>query len=550
MNKLFWHSLIVAPAVIAASLLTANGAYAQTAQNTETTNNGSVDNTLEQINNYQIQRNSDSLSQVTNVNQLRDVQPTDWAYEALRSLVDRYGCIAGFPNQTYRGSQALSRYEFAAGLNSCLNQIERLIASSESVVREDVETMNRLAQEFEAELATLGGRVDEIESRTATLEDNQFSTTAKLKGEAIFALANVWGGDQAAQPGGTFTPNNAPDLDSEVTFSNRVRLNFDSSFYGEDRLRVRLSSGNVPRFTDVTGTNSTRLGFDFNNGNEVEIEDLHYRFPTGDRVEWYVGTQGLNLNDVLYTSNPLLKSSGTGALSRFNRRDPVVLRSDAEGAGAGLTLDIVEDTFSISGVYLADDGDAFSPDQGQGIFNGSNSIGGQLVWSPNEDLNLAATYVRSYTVGGGDFSGGTSSGVVSNPFGADNTNANRVGLGVDYTFRERFVIAGWGSYADAKSIDRDLSGDVWSWNANFSILDLGKEGAVLAVAGGRLPKFTTSDAGLAEDGDTSHLVELLYKYPINDNILLTPGGYVVFNPNNISDNDTQYVGVIRTTFTF
>ena len=58
--------------------------------------------------------------QVTNVNQLRDVYPTDWAYEALRSLVDRYGCIVGYPNQTYRGNRALSRYEFAAGLNACL----------------------------------------------------------------------------------------------------------------------------------------------------------------------------------------------------------------------------------------------------------------------------------------------------------------------------------------------------------------------------------------------------------------------------------------------
>ena len=38
----------------------------------------------------------DEMSQVTNVDQLRDVSPTDWAYEALRSLVDRYGCIAGF----------------------------------------------------------------------------------------------------------------------------------------------------------------------------------------------------------------------------------------------------------------------------------------------------------------------------------------------------------------------------------------------------------------------------------------------------------------------
>ena len=98
------------------------------------------------------------MSQINNVQQLRDVAPTDWAYEALRSLVDRYGCISGFPNQTYRGSQPLSRYEFAAGLNSCLNQIERLISSSDSVEQSDIETVQRLSQEFEAELATIGGK--------------------------------------------------------------------------------------------------------------------------------------------------------------------------------------------------------------------------------------------------------------------------------------------------------------------------------------------------------------------------------------------------------
>ncbi|MGF1542657.1 MAG: S-layer protein, partial [Pleurocapsa sp.] len=47
--------------------------------------------------------NPNSLAQITNVSQLRDVSPGDWAYEALRSLVDRYGCISGFPNQTYQG---------------------------------------------------------------------------------------------------------------------------------------------------------------------------------------------------------------------------------------------------------------------------------------------------------------------------------------------------------------------------------------------------------------------------------------------------------------
>ena len=46
------------------------------------------------------------------------------------------------------------------------------------------------------------------------------------------------------------------------------------------------------------------------------------------------------------------------------------------------------------------------------------------------------------------------------------------------------------------------------------------------------------------------LIEALYKYPINDNILLTPGAYVVLNPGGDSDNDAQIVGVLRTTFQF
>jgi hypothetical protein len=136
------------------------------------------------INNYQ-----DDLGQVTNVKQFRDVSATDWAYEAFRSLVERYGCIAGFPNQTYRGSQSLSRYEFAAGLNSCLNQIERLIASSQSVSADDLATVERLSQEFAVELASLRGKVDELESRTAILEDSSFSTTTKLDTEIIRLVA-------------------------------------------------------------------------------------------------------------------------------------------------------------------------------------------------------------------------------------------------------------------------------------------------------------------------------------------------------------------------
>ena len=69
------------------------------------------------------QPSTDAFAQVTSVSQLSDVQPTDWAFQALQSLVERYGCIVGYPDGTYRGNRALTRYEFAAGLNAALDRV-------------------------------------------------------------------------------------------------------------------------------------------------------------------------------------------------------------------------------------------------------------------------------------------------------------------------------------------------------------------------------------------------------------------------------------------
>jgi hypothetical protein len=80
------------------------------------------------------------MVQVTSVSQLSDIKPTDWAFQSLQSLIERYGCIAGYPDKTYRGNRALTRYEFAAGLNSCLDRIQELITSATSnlVKKEDL----------------------------------------------------------------------------------------------------------------------------------------------------------------------------------------------------------------------------------------------------------------------------------------------------------------------------------------------------------------------------------------------------------------------------
>src|SRR4028119_1100667 len=181
---------------------------------------------LDQLNRYSNEEteNSDSIDQVTNVTQLRDVSPGDWAYEALRSLVERYGCIAGYPDGTFKGRQATTRYEFAAGLNACLNQVERLITSSTEgfVRRQDLETLQRLVNEFRTELTTLGARVDKLEGRVAFLEDHQFSTTTKLNAQVLFFVANAFGDLQAVPSG--FAPGG--DLRSNTTFTDRIRLNF------------------------------------------------------------------------------------------------------------------------------------------------------------------------------------------------------------------------------------------------------------------------------------------------------------------------------------
>ncbi|MFM7635065.1 MAG: S-layer homology domain-containing protein, partial [Cyanobacteriota bacterium] len=51
-----------------------------------------------------------SNEQVTSISQFSDVKPTDWAYQALSNLIERYGCVAGYPNGTYKGGQAMTRY--------------------------------------------------------------------------------------------------------------------------------------------------------------------------------------------------------------------------------------------------------------------------------------------------------------------------------------------------------------------------------------------------------------------------------------------------------
>lgn len=579
MSKIFWNALKLSPVLLGATLLVAGRAQAKEVsaadlvpnQNAATIGSGTLQISEKPapviISQFapaetetqaapaqtetQAPATNNSLAQVTSVSQLSDVQPTDWAFQALQSLVERYGCIAGYPDGTYRGNRALTRYEFAAGLNACLDRVNELIATATAdlVSKEDLATLQRLQEEFAAELATLRGRVDALEVRTAELEANQFSTTTKLTGEVVAAVSDAFGGNNV---------NGANiDTNSNTTFGARARLNFNTSFTGRDLLRTRLQAANFNSFTGATGTNMTRLSFETNTGNNFQIDDFFYRFPIGEKIQAQVDFANVEFNDNVYTFNPAFESSGRGSISRFGRFNPIYRQG---AGGAGLTLNFNPDgVIGASISYLAPT--ANNPTDGTGLFDGSFAALGQIAFRPSKAINIGLTYARSYDKGNGvggvagsnpvALAGGTGSVFANQPFGNVPTAANHYGVEASLRASDKLTLSGWAGLTDAESkLNNNDNATIFNYAVSLALQDFGREGSQLGLIFGQPPKVTSNDIAGREDPATSYHIEALYRLQLNDNLALTPGLLVILNPEHNDANDTIYVGTLRTTFTF
>ena len=170
----------------------------------------------------------------------------------MQSLVERYGCIVGYPDKTFRGNRATTRYEFAAGLNACLDKIQELIAAATTdfVKKEDLEVVKKLQEEFAVELAALRGRVETLEVRTATLEKQQFSTTTRLNGDVWFNLTAAGAGRDVLAERSLANPNSPNAAPTRIngrpsrvlrdapqpTFGFYTFLTLTTSFTGKDQL--------------------------------------------------------------------------------------------------------------------------------------------------------------------------------------------------------------------------------------------------------------------------------------------------------------------------
>lgn len=478
-----------------------------------------------------------ALDQVTSVSQLSDVQPTDWAFQALQSLVERYGCIAGYPDGTYRGNRPMTRYEFAAGLNACMDRVNELIAAgtANAATREDLETLQRLQAEFSAELATLRGRVDVLEARTSQLMATQFSTTTRLAGEALFGVVSVLAGDNAnGQP--------APQV---PTFGYRVRLNLETSFTGKDLLTTRLQANNIIPLSDVLLTNEGRVEFDGTSNNQAILGLLRYRFPLGPRTNFYLAGTGNGFVD-LDASSQLNPYFDGGAVSLFGLRNPIY--NYTGGTGFGLRH-FFTDALELNLGYLASS--ANLPTPGNGLFNGNYGALAQLIVNISDQSRFGFTYINTYNPATNlSFGTATGSNLSNNTFGTS-VIANAYGFSGTFQFSPNFALGGWVGYSNQRYIGRG-DAEVWNWAVTIAFPDIGRKGNLGGLLVGMEPKVT-GIRGLNNgqaDRDTSLHLEAFYRYRFSDNIAVTPGVIWITSPNHDDRNADTVIGVIRTVFLF
>ncbi|MCY7333725.1 MAG: iron uptake porin [Pseudanabaena sp. CAN_BIN31] len=501
----------------------------------------------------QSMRSPDTLAQnVTSVSQLSDVRPTDWAFTALQSLVERYGCIAGYPDRTFRGKQSTSRYEFAAGLNACLDKINEIISAglADKVGKEDLATLQKLQEEFAAELATLRGRVDALDAKTAKLEAQQFSTTTKLTGQAIAAVsASGSGTDNLLNPVGDLTGTSGK---ANTTIISRVNLNFNTSFTGEDLLLTRLEVGNggTNVANSLDGADSVLGGFTgFANSSSLDYSDsgttasltrLRYDFSIGKDIQASIGAV-MSLNDHIDANSFANDESRDFSIGMFIN-NPLILPVN-DGAGGAIAWNLGGSAFTLRAGYVAQNASSPTSDGtiNRGLFGDPYQGTVELEFAPKNADDASPFAIRlQYTRAS-----------------VNNLDYNTGGVNLEWAFNKAIAIFGRYGFGEISNrgtaiamalptytTSTSTSINPQTWSVGFAFPDLFKEGAMAAIAVGQ--PFIESNVGNA----TQTNVEMFYRFPVSNNISITPDLQFIFNANNNSGNSTITVGTLRTVFTF
>jgi Carbohydrate-selective porin, OprB family len=525
MSSTSWKSVLISPVALIFSLLLANGSMAAPIR----------DNT----NGVAPIKLAAGETAPTNPAEVATdaVKPGDWQYTALQGVAAKYGCNSNLTNQS------VSPLEFARVLNSCLAKVEPLLAQQSpsaqpgtqtpAVTAADLEVIKRLTQEYRAQLTEIDVRLTGADKKVAQAQANQFSTTTKLKGEVIFNLAGTTSGA---------TSNN-------TILGDRVRLLFETSFNGQDRLWTRLSTGNQPGVTGNLKNGPTAEGAqvsESNGNNAVGVDWLAYQFPVSNTNVYVAAYNGIHVDYApSYGSNFEDFTGGNGALSNFAESSPIY--KIGGGSGVGTSLPIADNGLkSVTLGYFAGAAVANKPAAGQGLFNGDYSLLGQLNFKLSDKLDAGLTYVNSYHTGanaiygfGGGPGGLTGTGLAN--LATAGTKANS--YGAEFSFKASDTLA-FNGFVLNTSADKATIGkqDLWSYGAGISVPNIDGKGSLAGLLVGAEPYV----GGV---GSVPYHIEGFYKYKFSDNLSITPGLIYLTAPNQVNSNGAL-IGVVRSTFTF
>lgn len=481
-------------------------------------------------------------AQIPSVESLKDVKPEDWAYEALRSLIEKYSLTTGYSDNTFRGDRQLTRYEFAAWLNEAFKGLNELV-NSEAIAGEDLTTINRLAQKFNEELVVLQSRTDSLETRVNDLENQQFSTTTKLKGQVILAAnAGGFSGDRIIAPRGALVS----DEDPQATTIHRTALFFNTSFNGQDQLQIRFITGSDGTDDNAGGLLEPNFGSNLDytiqgRNNQISLARAFYQFSPHQDLNLTVGpvlviTDYVDQNNLIGAS--FLDFSTLAFANNF------VLFPTPVGGGAIVEWNPQGGAFYLRAAYTAGDADNTLPGN-ERLFGGG-----------------ASDDVRLFPAGGGGANGGLfddpRQGVFELAYSPVNSLGIRllysggkifgssfdgVGVNFDWSILPNLGIFGRYGYSDySDTTIGDINPNYWL--AGLTISDLFVEASISGIAIGQ--PFIENAAGDA----TQTNFEVFYNYPLNDNIRITPLVQIIFDPGNQSNNGTIYSGTLRGVFSF
>ncbi len=516
---------------------------------------------LEALNGYASSSTVARANQATSINQFSDVRPTDWAYQALRNLTERYGCVAGLPSGIYAGSKAMTRFEAAALLNACL---DRVVDSTDA--------LKRLLKEFERELAILKGRTDSLEARVGELDATQFSTTTKLSGRATFVVgAPTFTGtavNTAANTVNRRTPNPltgarvaAVELPNATTFNYDLQLNFDTSFTGTDLLRTNLRGGNFQGSNGSIfggephslGISELEVAYEQPSGdNNLGVYKLFYQFPLGSGFMATVGPR-VGQEDMIalwpsvYPADSILNvMTVNGAPAAYSKN---------LGSGAGVWWQNTHWSVSSNYVsYNAQDGDPRAGGIGTKASGATGSV--QLAYQQAQ-WGLAAiyTYLQPDTA----FVPGTTPFTHSAIDHNANSSTNAAGLsGYWQPWSSGWapsVSAGWGvnstSYSKAQPTGSLLTSQSWMVGLQWTdVFSLGNDFG-FAVA---QPVFATALSGGVVPDDSNYVWEWWYKLQVSNNISVTPALLYISRPlgqsTPVNQTFSELAGLLKTTFSF